>query len=152
MLIGTWEAVAKMTDGDAVKLPKAILVLKPNYEYVLECAAIDVHAKGKWVLEGKDQSPLSATVTKGIVSARKMAKRGDWKWIQTDAAVYHGTSGAPAFNGRARVIGVAAMISQDRSRGGEIAPGMNYLAPISVVKEFLDRAKADYIGRAGSSP
>jgi len=88
-------------------------------------------------------APLLATLTSGIVSALKPSRDSKWRWIQTDAALYHGSSGGPAFDRTGAVVGVVTMISRGKS-GQEIMPGMNFCLPVSVVKKLLDDFKVTY--------
>jgi S1-C subfamily serine protease len=90
----------------------------------------------------KQTSPVEPTFTRGVVSARKKME-GGWDALQTDAAITHGNSGGPAVDESGRVIGLTTWgaVSEGQSAEGnpevkEIA-GMNFLVPVSVVKEFI---------------
>ena len=86
-----------------------------------------------------EESIAEATLTRGIVSARK-TMRGGWQVIQTDVAITHGNSGGPVFNDRGEVIGLATFGSSDEERGQEVQ-GMNFIVPTTVVQEFIKKAK-----------
>jgi len=86
-----------------------------------------------------EESIAEATLTRGIVSARK-TMRGGWQVIQTDVAITHGNSGGPVFNDKGEVIGLATFGSSDEERGQEVQ-GMNFIVPTTVVQEFIREAK-----------
>lgn len=96
-------------------------------------------------------APLVATLTKGIVSALKPSKNNQWRWIQTDAAVYHGSSGGPAFDSTGAVVGIATMISRGKTVQ-EIMPGMNFCLPISIAKKMLEELNVAFTDHRYSSP
>ncbi len=83
------------------------------------------------------ESQVEPTFTSGVISARK-SMTGGWEILQTDAAVTHGNSGGPVIDSAGRVIGIATFGSIDPNTGQEIA-GMNFVIPMSVVQQFLDR-------------
>ena len=78
----------------------------------------------------KEQFGVESTLTQGDLSARKLMPAG-WSALQTSAEINHGNSGGPAFNDRGEVIGIATFMNEN-------ARGINFLVPISVVKEFLN--------------
>jgi S1-C subfamily serine protease len=82
-----------------------------------------------------EESIAEATLTRGIVSARKTMRDG-WQVIQTDVAITHGNSGGPVFNDKGEVIGLATFGSSDEERGQEVQ-GMNFIVPTTVVQEFI---------------
>jgi S1-C subfamily serine protease len=89
-------------------------------------------------------STTEATSTTGSMSARK-TWTGGVEVIQTDAAITHGNSGGPALDQNGEVIGLTTWGSsaQAQTASGDVVQteiaGMNFLVPISVVKQFLDR-------------
>ena len=82
---------------------------------------------------------VEPTVTAGIVSALKDMP-GQWKVIQTDATVHHGNSGGPGLNADGQVIGLATF---GASSNGQELPGINFLIPINIAKEFLNQANVE---------
>lgn len=90
------------------------------------------------------ESDYVPTVTSGIVSAVKSLPDGSTV-IQTDAAIYHGNSGGPAFNEDGDVIGVATYAAVDQISGDVIVnvQGFNFLIPINVVRDALDQLNVD---------
>lgn len=84
------------------------------------------------------QTDLVPSVTSGIVSARKRLPDGS-DALQTDASIYHGSSGGPAFDSQGRIIGVATFGSGKMLSSGDWVDiqGFNFLIPINVVKSFL---------------
>jgi serine protease Do len=62
-----------------------------------------------------------------------------WRAIQVQAPIAHGNSGGPALDSSGRVIGIATFGSIDPSTLQE-APGFNFLVPVSIVKDYLNRA------------
>lgn len=85
-----------------------------------------------------EESVAEATLTRGIISARKNMKDG-WEVLQTDASITHGNSGGPVMNEKGEVIGLATFGSIDEQRGQEVQ-GMNFIVPSTIVKEFIARA------------
>jgi S1-C subfamily serine protease len=86
-----------------------------------------------------DESISEATLTRGLVSAKKNMKDG-WEVLQTDASITHGNSGGPVMNEKGEVIGLATFGSIDQQRGQEVQ-GMNFIVPTTIVKEFIQQAK-----------
>jgi S1-C subfamily serine protease len=86
-----------------------------------------------------EKSIAEATLTRGIVSARKTMRDG-WQVLQTDVAITHGNSGGPVFNDKGEVIGLATFGSSDEERGQEVQ-GMNFIVPTTVVQEFIKKIK-----------
>ena len=84
-----------------------------------------------------EASQAQPSLTEGIISAQKTME-GGWNVFQTNADMTHGNSGGPVFNEKGEVVGLATFGSVDQNTGQEIA-GMNFVVPMSVVKEFLDR-------------
>lgn len=80
-----------------------------------------------------------ATLTKGLVSAKKNMKDG-WEVLQIDAAITHGNSGGPVMNEKGEVIGLATFVSVDEQRRQEVQ-GMNFIVPTTIVNEFIDKTK-----------
>lgn len=85
-----------------------------------------------------EASQVQPGLTEGIISAQKTMAEG-WTGFQTNADMTHGNSGGPVLNDKGEVIGLATFGSVDQETGQEIAD-MNFVVPMSVVKEFLDRA------------
>lgn len=88
-----------------------------------------------------DESISEATLTRGLVSAKKNMKDG-WEVLQTDASITHGNSGGPVLNEYGEVIGLATFGSIDYQRNAEVQ-GMNFIVPVTIVKEFIRKAKID---------
>ncbi|MFZ9388376.1 MAG: S1C family serine protease [Chitinophagaceae bacterium] len=86
-----------------------------------------------------EESISEATLTRGLVSARKNMKDG-WEVLQTDASITHGNSGGPVMNEYGEVIGLATFGSIDQQRGQEVQ-GMNFIVPTTIVKEFIRKEK-----------
>ncbi len=88
-----------------------------------------------------EESISEATLTRGIISARKSMKDG-WEVLQTDAAITHGNSGGPVVNEKGEVIGLITFTSVDMERQQDIQ-GMNFIVPTTIVQEFIKKAKID---------
>jgi S1-C subfamily serine protease len=84
-----------------------------------------------------EESVSEATLTRGIVSAKKNMKDG-WEVLQIDASITHGNSGGPVMNDKGEVIGLATFGSADEQRGQEIQ-GMNFIVPATIVDEFIKK-------------
>jgi tetratricopeptide (TPR) repeat protein len=78
---------------------------------------------------------LEGTVSEGIVSGQRTAKRED-EWLQITAAISPGSSGSPVINAQGKVIGVSTFI---------IAKGqsVNFARPAEYITEMLDELKPD---------
>ncbi|NYT03055.1 MAG: trypsin-like serine protease [Methanosarcinales archaeon] len=78
------------------------------------------------------------TVTSGIISAKKKLPDGS-DVFQTDAAIYHGNSGGPAFNEDGEVVGITTFGSGKYLSSGEWMDvlGYDFLIPINVAKSFI---------------
>jgi hypothetical protein len=85
-----------------------------------------------------EESISEATLTRGLVSAKKNMKDG-WEVLQTDASITHGNSGGPVMSEYGEVIGLATFGSIDQQRGQEVQ-GMNFIVPTTIVKEFIRKA------------
>jgi serine protease Do len=76
------------------------------------------------------------TLTSGLMSARKPMSTG-WSVIQTNADIFHGNSGGPAFDRQGKVVGITTFGTI--SNAGETVQGYNFIVPITIVNEFLSR-------------
>jgi hypothetical protein len=85
-----------------------------------------------------EESISEATLTRGIISARKNMREG-WEVLQTDAAITHGNSGGPVFNEKGEAIGLITFTSVDMERKQDIQ-GMNFIVPTTIVDEFVGKA------------
>jgi S1-C subfamily serine protease len=85
-----------------------------------------------------EESISEATLTRGIISAKKNMRDG-WEVLQTDAAITHGNSGGPVLNEQGEVIGLITFTSVDLERKQDIQ-GMNFIVPTTIVDEFIKKA------------
>lgn len=86
----------------------------------------------------EESSQQEPTLTAGLVSAKRMLKEG-WEAVQIDASIQPGNSGGPVLDKQGRVVGIAAFQVGD-TEGSERA---NFIVPIGVVREFLQRANVN---------
>lgn len=93
---------------------------------------------------------LEATLTSGVISARRSLKRQHGvtleNIIQTDAPINPGNSGGPLVNAHGEVIGVNTAIVS-RSGGND---GIGFAVPVRYVHELLARAAKQGPQRYGS--
>ena len=82
------------------------LAIEPGFPKVAET----VYAIGSPAREG-----ISSTVTKGIVSAKRVLRQGGPVLIQSDAAISPGNSGGPLLNDKGAVIGIGVSKLRDPS-------------------------------------
>jgi serine protease Do len=80
-----------------------------------------VYAIGSPTKEG-----MSSTVTKGIVSARRVLRKDGQEFIQSDASISPGNSGGPLLNDKGAVIGIAVATLNNPS-----ARNINFFIPIA---------------------
>jgi tetratricopeptide (TPR) repeat protein len=76
---------------------------------------------------------MGYTETRGIVSSPRQLVKGR-HFIQTDAAINHGSSGGPVVNARGELVGVATSKFID-------ADNVGFAIPIDIVKEDLESLK-----------
>jgi serine protease Do len=86
-----------------------------------------------------EESITEATLTRGIVSAKKLMHDG-WEVLQTDAAITHGNSGGPVFNTKGEVVGLATFGSIDQE-SHQLVQGMNFIVPSEILDEFVKKAE-----------
>jgi len=95
-------------------------------------------AVGDWVVAIGAPFGFDATVTAGIVSARRTFPGGlGVSFIQTDVATNPGSSGGPLFNLEGEVVGMSAMVYT--SSGGYM--GVSFALPIDVAMDIADRLR-----------
>jgi serine protease Do len=85
-----------------------------------------------------EETVSEATLTRGLVSAKKNMKDG-WEVLQIDAAITHGNSGGPVMNDQGEVVGLATFVSVDEQRKQEVQ-GMNFIVPSTIAQEFISKA------------
>lgn len=73
------------------------------------------------------------TVSRGSIGALRAGGGGDPRYVQTDAAVYPGSSGGPMLDDKGHAVGVIRMRLENRTTVG---PG--FAIPINRVKDFLE--------------
>ncbi len=86
----------------------------------------------------KPESMLEATVTQGVVSAKRTLKTGV-EAIQTDAAINHGNSGGPVYNENGEVVGIATFGAgaEIGETGVEVIEAIKFMMPINLAKEYM---------------
>ncbi len=82
-----------------------------------------------------------ATVTKGILSARRSA--GGIEYLQTDAAINSGNSGGPIINAKAEVYGMITYASDNASLGMSISSE----SLTNIINKLLENKKVNYIDK-----
>lgn len=92
-----------------------------------------ISATGTIPQEGQEPS-----VTAGAFSGHQ-ATIGGWRAVQVQTPISPGNSGGPALDESGRVVGIATFGSIEERTGG-FAQGLNFLVPVSIVKDFLNRA------------
>ncbi len=84
------------------------------------------------------QQGQEPSVTSGEFSGFQTTMEG-WRAIQVQTPITGGNSGGPALDRSGRVIGIATFGLIDPVTGQE-SPSHNFLVPVSIVKDFLNRA------------
>ena len=96
-------------------------------------------AVGDWVSAIGAPFGLEASVTAGIVSAKRLLPRsGGIRFIQTDVAINPGSSGGPLFNLGGEVVGMNSMVYT--SSGGYM--GVSFAMPVDVVIAIFRQLQA----------
>lgn len=72
---------------------------------------------------------MAYTLTKGVISAKER-EVGNYKYIQTDAAINEGNSGGPLLNDEGNVIGINTLKMSN-------SEGIGLAIPMTAVSEFL---------------
>ena len=72
---------------------------------------------------------MAYTITKGVISAKER-EIGEYKYLQTDAAINEGNSGGPLLNKEGNVIGINTMKISD-------SEGIGLAIPMTVASDFL---------------
>jgi serine protease Do len=98
-----------------------------------------VHPGASVLAVGYPSGGLSATVTKGIVSAIGKIEHHEGTWIQTDVALNPGNSGGPLLDAEGDVVGIATMKRVESATGGP-AEGMNFALSAQDVIDAMKRA------------
>ena len=100
---------------------------------------------GEWVLAVGNPYTFNSTVTAGIVSAKArnidiLRKNANdlsiESFIQTDAAVNPGASGAPLLNKEGQLIG---MVDAIYTKEADIDAGVNFAIDIKLIEKFLNK-------------
>ncbi|NUU33004.1 trypsin-like peptidase domain-containing protein [Arthrobacter sp. C9C5] len=86
------------------------------------------------------ESLTEPSLSSGTASARKKTDAG-FDVLQTDAAINRGNSGGPVLNEKGEVIGIATFGKADPASGAPL-PGVNFLMPVTLIKEFVARSGA----------
>ena len=92
----------------------------------------------------------TATITRGIVSAKRVARSGV-NQIQTDAAINPGNSGGPLFNRAGEVVGVNTS-KVFETGDGRPAEGIGLAVAINEVKDRLDALRERGFALATATP
>jgi S1-C subfamily serine protease len=96
---------------------------------------------GESIFRNQDTDPrqVEPTLTHGGYKDSSVKATG-YNALGTGATISQGESGGPMIDGHGRVVGVIAFgIADDK---GNIQPNLGFAVPASVVKEYLDQAKA----------
>jgi serine protease Do len=92
---------------------------------------------GEWVIAIGNPYGLDGTVYFGIISAKGRDLRTEAgiinEFLQTDASIDYGSSGGPLINLKGEVIGI---------NSGGAGRGISFTIPVKVVKEILNKLKA----------
>jgi serine protease Do len=81
---------------------------------------------------------VEPSITTGQLSGYQTTP-GGWQAIQVQTPISSGNSGGPALDSSGRVVGVATFGVVDPVTG-EASQSHNFLVPVSIVKDFLNRA------------
>jgi S1-C subfamily serine protease len=91
---------------------------------------------GETVFMVRSPQGFKNTVSKGIVANPKRIYK-EVRYIQTDAAMYHGNSGGPLFN-RKGVVGIVSW--GRRGESGAVIDNLNFAVPIDYLSGDIELA------------
>jgi serine protease Do len=109
---------------------------------ILSLENSDIMEVGDWVIAAGNPFGLTQTITVSVISAKGRSRLGvvDFEdFMQTDAAINPGNSGAPLLNLRGEAIGVNTAIF---SRSGGYM-GIGFAIPINMVKTVKEQLVAE---------
>lgn len=141
--------------GQGLGFDLAVLKVESGYPLpVVEVGDSDRVQVGDHVLAIGNPLGLQGSVTSGIVSAlhRNLVGTPFDEYIQTDAAINHGSSGGPLFNTRGEIIGVVTQIFSDAPSGGSI--GLGFAIPsndVHFMMKQIRRHQRPHLGWLGLS-
>lgn len=130
--------------GEAVAADIALIRVKPPSPLqVAETGENSTVMIGEPVLAIGNPLGFSGSVTAGVVSAlnRDIRSSPFDDFIQTDAAINHGSSGGPLFDLQGRVIGMNTALESPTAEGGSI--GIGFSMPVADVM-FVVRSIREY--------
>ncbi len=78
------------------------------------------------------------SVTEGKFSGEQPTVYG-FNYLQTSTPISHGNSGGPAVDASGNVIGIPSYVTVNPQTGQEENAAFNFLMPVSIVKDFLNR-------------
>jgi serine protease Do len=81
---------------------------------------------------------VQPSITKGQFSGFQPTALG-FDLIQTSTPISHGNSGGPAVDASGSVIGITTSTTRNAATGQEENAAFNFLIPVSIVKDFLNR-------------
>ncbi|MDQ3822040.1 MAG: S1C family serine protease [Actinomycetota bacterium] len=143
VMFGSWRATAQLVTADQ-RSDLALLRL-PTTPPVPPLELGGRAVVGQPVLAIGNPFGLRRTVTRGVVSAvaRSLetpegAEINDA--VQTDAAVFPGSSGGPLISATGKVIGVVTALSPT-APGASSAIGIGFAVPAAAVKDLIGRAQ-----------
>jgi len=83
------------------------------------------------------ESLMESTFTSGSISAFKDSDNKEFKLIQTDAKISHGSSGGPLLNGQGEIAGLVTYLNNDDSENS--GDSFAFAVPISIVRETIEK-------------
>jgi Flp pilus assembly protein TadD len=97
----------------------------------LRCSAAPLPAPGMRIIVVGSPLGLEGTVSDGIVSGQRIARRDD-EWLQITAAISPGSSGSPVLDSKGDVVAVATFVIAK-------AQSLNFARPVRYVSELLNQ-------------
>ena len=109
-----------------------------GFSYIPLAELTEVQPGASVLAVGYPGGGLSATVTKGIVSAVGKIEQRDGTWIQTDAALNPGNSGGPLLHADGDAVGITTM-KRVQTPPGTLVEGMNFALSAQDIIDTLHR-------------
>jgi len=125
--------------GLDIETDLAVIKINETGLPVLTFADSDALATGQIVMAFGSPLGLSRSASLGIVSAvaRQLEPESPMIYVQTDAAINHGSSGGPLVDVQGRIVGINTLLVSET--GGD--DGLGFAAPSNIVRTVYEQIR-----------